>query len=269
MKINNCNKYLWVFSLIFLMFSCTERIDIGLGNHEEKFIIECYIDDYENKAIGIFSMSKPFNNNDSIIMVNPDSIEIKDNEGNIFPMNKTFVSLDGYFSSNTFTPKIGNTYYMKVVYQGKTYTAQSTMTPKIEIDSLYSWTFFGSKEDEKLIASRIIDPAAQSNNYRYFVKNRTKNTSKDIQYVFEDRLINGSKFSLTANNQFVKRGDSVEFYLLNIDRPNYNYWNVLIQNSTLVNNQAAAPADPVSNISGGCYGYFSAHTVSKRVLKVE
>ena len=73
MKINNCNKFLWTFSLFFLMFSCTERIDIGLGNHEEKFIIECYIDDYENKAIGIFSMSKPFNNNDSIIMVNPDS----------------------------------------------------------------------------------------------------------------------------------------------------------------------------------------------------
>jgi hypothetical protein len=262
-------KIIILISMVSLIFSCTEKIDVSLGTHEEKLIIECYIDDYENKAIGVFSMSKPFNNNDSVIYINPDSIEIKDNEGNFFPMTKTFAGVDGYFSSNTFTPKIGNTYYMKVVHQGKTFTAQSTMQPKVEIDSLYSWTFFGSKENEKLIASRIIDPAAQSNNYRYFVKNLTKNTSKDFQYVFEDRLINGSKFSLTANNQFVKRGDSVEFYLLNIDRPNYNYWSVLIQNSTLVNNQSAAPANPTSNITGGCYGYFSAHSVSKRVMKVD
>ncbi len=255
--------------MLSLIFSCTEKIDVSLGTHEEKLIIECYIDDYENKAIGIFSMSKSFSKNDSIIMVNPDSVEIKDNEGNVFPMTQTFAGIDGYFSSNSFTPKIGNTYYMKVVHQGKTYTAQSTMPPKVEIDSLYNWTFFGSKDNEKLVASRIKDPADQSNNYRYFVKNLTNNSSKNFQYVFEDRLINGSKFSLTANNQFVKRGDSVEFYLLNIDRPNYNYWSVLIQNSTLVNNQAAAPANPSSNISGGCYGYFSAHSVSKKSIKVD
>jgi hypothetical protein len=269
MKINNMNKILWTISLVSLLFSCTEKIDVSLGNHEEKLIIECYIDDYENKAVGIFSMSKPFNNNDSIVMVNPDSIEIKDNEGNFFPMAKTFVSVDGYFSSNTFTPKVGNTYYMKVVYRGQTYTAQSTMQPKVEVDSLYSWTFFGSKDNEKLIAARINDPASQNNYYRYYVENLTKNTSKDFQYVFEDRLINGSKFSLTANNQFVRKGDSVAFYLLTIDKPNFTYWTVLLQNSTLVNNQAAAPANPSSNISGGCYGYFSAHSVSKRMLKVE
>lgn len=262
-------KVITLFCFVSLIFSCTEKIDVSLGNHEEKLIIECYIDDYENKAVGIFSLSKPFNNNDSIIMVNPDSIEIKDNEGNYFPMNKTFVSLDGYFSSQTFTPKVGNTYYMKVVYNGKTYTAQSTMQPKVEIDSLYSWAFYGSKDNEKLIAARIIDPVSQTNYYRYYVENLTKNTSKDFQYAFEDRLINGSKFSLTANNQFVRKGDSVAFYLLSIDKPNFNYWSVLLQNSTLVNNQAAAPANPNSNISGGCYGYFSAHGISKRFLKVE
>ena len=81
-------KIIILISMVSLIFSCTEKIDVSLGTHEEKLIIECYIDDYENKAIGVFSMSKPFNNNDSIIYINPDSIEIKDNEGNFFPMTK-------------------------------------------------------------------------------------------------------------------------------------------------------------------------------------
>jgi hypothetical protein len=47
-----------------------------------------------------------------------------------------------------------------------------------------------------------------------------------------------------------------------IDKGAYDYFYSLDQ-ITSTNGNSATPANPVSNISGGALGYFSAHTVRK------
>jgi hypothetical protein len=79
--------------------------------------------------------------------------------------------------------------------------------------------------------------------------------------------------SLLRTQDIVRKSDYIDFWnwwpLQIHDKNNFEYWNVLIQNGTLSNNQSAAPADPRSNIQGGAYGYFSAHSVSKQTFVVK
>jgi hypothetical protein len=48
-----------------------------------------------------------------------------------------------------------------------------------------------------------------------------------------------------------------------MDKANFNYWNILIQNQAAVSggNESASPTNPPTNITGGeVLGYFSAHS---------
>jgi hypothetical protein len=51
--------------------------------------------------------------------------------------------------------------------------------------------------------------------------------------------------------------------MANIDRPVYDYFNQLATNT---NGQGATPANPVSNFSGGCLGYFSARSTDVKTV---
>lgn len=249
--------YLILFILL-LIFSCTEKMDVQLGDHKTNLVIEAEVSDSDS-AYAMFYLSQPFNSNTNPVVVLPDTVLITDDKGNRFDLRPNALNI---YKADVLG-KEGTTYYLKVVYNGKEYTSQSTMPQKVSIDSAYSWQFFGTQSNERVLAIRIQDPANQKNFYRYF------SSLSKYKYVFEDKLINGSRFSLNAGRDLVKVGDTTTITLLNIDKNNFEYWNVLIQNGTLSNNQSAAPADPRSNIQGGAYGYFSAHSVSKQTIVVK
>ncbi|HKZ66576.1 MAG TPA: hypothetical protein VJ111_09490, partial [Chitinophagaceae bacterium] len=65
----------------------------------------------------------------------------------------------------------------------------------------------------------------------------------------------------------IKSGDTVKLDMLCIDPAVYKYWYSVNQSAT-GNSQSASPANPVSNISGGALGYFSAHTIQTKTLLV-
>jgi hypothetical protein len=132
------------------------------------------------------------------------------------------------------------------------------LNPAPLIDSIYSSFFL--REDNRNVLIRFLDPANETNYYRYFVK--VNKRLPENMYVFEDRLINGTTWRLNAFREKYSIGDSVEFIFLGIDKTNFQYFNTINQNSanSAGGNQSAAPTNPTSNFSGDVLGYFSAHS---------
>jgi hypothetical protein len=69
-------------------------------------------------------------------------------------------------------------------------------------------------------------------------------------------------------NRDIKTGDTVRVDMLCLDAAVYKYWYSLNTEAS-GNGSANSPGNPISNINGGCLGYFSAQTVRSKTLVVQ
>ncbi len=115
------------------------------------------------------------------------------------------------------------------------------------------------------------DPADVANFYRY--KLSINNRQVQSLYYSDDDLRDGNTVEQRLfffgndddEDDELEAGDVVEVEMQSIDQGAYNYFFSLDQT---LEQSAAAPANPVSNISGGALGYFSAHTVQIKSIVV-
>lgn len=248
-------KYTAILFFIFLIFSCKERIVLDLQENADKLVIEAEIDDEPGPYIFRTSRSAIYSSAGNPIPYNVSQITISDNQGAIDTLKKI---ADGVYQTTSIQGKIGNTYYVDIIDQSNTYSAVSKLSPAPSIDSIYGSYFL--REENRNVLIRFNDPPNEANYYRYFVK--VNNRMPENMYVFEDKLINGTTWRLNAFREKYAVGDSVEFFLLGVDKSNFNYYNIINQNSANSSggNKNAAPTNPVSNFSGNVLGYFSAHS---------
>lgn len=248
------------FGFLFALLSCKERIDLSLAENVNKLIIEAEVHDGPGPYYVKLSRSTNFNNTLTYIPHTPNSIIISDNVGNRDSLIKHG---DGIYKTTTLQGKVGNTYYLTVNDASGTYSAESKLNSSPPIDSFYFFFFLTQENINPTIV--INEPISEENYYRYFIRKNGK--AAEFQYVSDDKLINGSKWRFTAFREEYKKGDSGEFVFLGIDKANFKYWNILVQNQAAVSggNESAAPANPPSNFSGGeVLGYFSAHSRKTR-----
>lgn len=258
---NNFIKYFFGLTLFLALYSCKEVTQVNLNNYTEKLVIEAYIEKDSWRTNTKLIVSRTTNFYDSVSSI-PKAINwaiISDNLGNIDTFNPIF-SNGGLYRAGSIQAEIGRTYYLTVSIDDKIYQAQSTLNPCPPIDSFYSWDFLTAKN--KVPSIIINEPFDETNYYRYNISLNGNQTNLR-EYVFEDRLINGSRWRFSPNGQFYKVDDRVAFSLLGIDKANFDYWKILVQNQATdqnSNNNSAAPTNPPTNITGGeVLGYFSAH----------
>ena len=125
---------------------------------------------------------------------------------------------------------------------------------------------FGEKEYTTNIT--YTDPLEKGNAYR-FVQYQNGKKNKVFTIVNDD-ISNGKKNTITYFNtdEELKKGDHIRVELQNIDASVYKYWYSLWQGAT-GDGSAASPANPVSNISGGSLGYFSAQAVNSKSIVIQ
>ncbi len=252
---NTTYKYLgYTIFLCSFFLSCKERIDIPLQENINKLVIEGEVHDQAGPYFVKISKSTAFNNNLVFLAHNPNYVVISDNEGNVDTLTKMS---DGIYKTNTLVGKVGNTYYLTVNDNGNLHSAQSVLNPCPTIDSAYFYQFL--RPENKNPTVKFKDNSTNQDYYRYFSRINRK-PAKNM-YVFEDILINGTDWRLSTFRDEIKKGDTVEMFLLGIDKANFNYFEVLVQNQAAVTggNEEAAPNNPSTNISGNVLGYFSAH----------
>src|SRR5262249_44887474 len=95
-------------------------------------------------------------------------------------------------------------------------------------------------------------------------------------FVDDDEFTDGQtvKAQLNYNNDTdnpardIKSGDSVRIDMICNDAAVYKFWYSL-NNGATGTGESASPSNPVSNITGGALGYFSAQTMQVTIIKAE
>jgi Domain of unknown function (DUF4249) len=254
--------------LLSTMTSCMKIIEVDLNTTDPKVIIEGDITDEADGFKIKISKTVNFSAANNFPPVKGAVVTITDNTGSVQTLTE---STAGIYTLKNTKGVSGKTYTLKVVAEGKTYTASSTMPKVVDLLGLeielspFNQASFTDKFYD--IYPFFLDPAADKNNYLFFVSSKGKK-EKGFSNVINDNLFNGSynPFPLGVFDLKLKPTDTVTVEMRCIDKPVYDYYYSLNQISD--NGDSATPANPVSNITGGALGYFSAHTVRKATVIV-
>ena len=133
----------------------------------------------------------------------------------------------GQYICSNFLPVIGQTYNLKIVLNGETYTASETFTavPKIE-DHIDQNNQGGEAGDEVEITFYYKDDADQANAYLNSVSQ--PHTAFPELEVEDDEHSNGNLMQESYSHEKFKAGDQVDIKLYGISKSYYNYMFKLI-----------------------------------------
>lgn len=245
-----------LFLLAFCISSCEKVIDLQLKDSEPVLVIEGNIDNQGPYSEVLLSETFPFSSLEEKVPVSGAIVTIQ--EDNNSPMQLQEVESGRYILDNS-QGKPGSTYHLSVSVNGENYESTSTMPQPVELDSVGTISTNVFSETIKSTAVIYNDPIEVKNYYRFKVK--INGIESNTYWVFNDRFTDGKMVTQTLNdfsNNKIYAGDLITVEMQCIDLAAYSYWNSL-GNQNL---GAAVPSNPVSNISNGSLGYFSAHTVS-------
>lgn len=259
MRNNIFTKYYILAFTILLLSSCEKIIDIDLKEAEPVLVVEGNISDESELQNIYLSKTVPFGADNNPVRVSGALVTVK--EDNIKIYNFTELT-PGHYGA-TFKGKVGSTYELGIDFEGKTYSAISTMPQQVTLDSVSITQVEFFNEKRKLIKVHFQDPESTADAYRYIVS--INNTKLKEFFVDNDRFNNGQYINRTINTDEpeIVTGDVITLDFQTIDLINYRYFYSLSQ-ILGGGGPPVAPSNPDSNISNGAQGYFSAHTSQRR-----
>ena len=259
-------KHTTIYFLLFMVIifsSCEKVIDLPLDAAAKKYVIEGTITDKQGGCRVLISQTKDFNEDNSVEGISGAAVSITDG-------NNTMLLPEispGIYADSLVKGTQGKTYTMHVNINGTSFESSSRMPFKVNMDSLYVTDDFLFGEIRKTPNVEFRDPPGTGNNYRFILYvNGAKRTNI---YISNDSYSDGNFSSVKLfffgddddeDDKKIKSGDKIGVDMLCISPDVYKYWYSLDAGAT-GNNNSASPANPVSNISGGALGYFSAHTI--------
>ena len=216
----------------------------------------------------MISQTKDFSADNTFAGVSGAAVHITEQGGATTLLTETAT---GIYEAPGISGTSGKTYELSVIVNGQTFTASSTMPQPVNMDSIFFTDDNVMGKTRKLVNVQYNDPAVTGNNYRFI---QYVNGLKEQQiFIRNDDLTNGNtsitKLRYLRSNEDdndIKRGDQITVGMLCIDAAVYKYWYSLNRSATGGGQMSATPANPVTNISGGALGYFSAHTLQSKTL---
>lgn len=212
-----------VLSVVLFVTGCEKAINVPLKTASPRLVIDASIDWVKNTAgneqkivlsttTGYYSSEFPSVSGAKITVTNPSNTVFE------------FVETPGtgqYMCSN-FLPVIGQTYNLKIVLNGETYTASETFTPVPEIeDNIDQNNKGGEAGDEIEITFSYKDNASQTNSYLNSIT-QPHSPFPELE-VEDDEHTNGNLMQESYSHEKLKAGDQVDFKLYGISKSYYNY----------------------------------------------
>jgi hypothetical protein len=263
MKLIN-NMLLLVFTALFFA-SCERVIEVDLNTAAPRYVIEGILRNGDVPASVTITQTANFQNENFFPPITNAKVTLSDDLGNSVIMEP---NMAGIFINGIIKGEPGRTYYLEVEIEGNTFTATSTMPEPVNIDSLYIDKFRSFGRTANIATVKYKDPADTENFYRFILSVNDKKASSI--FVRNDKNNDGQEITRAlpyfGEDNEPKEGDMVIVEMQSIDRYIHDYFSTLSQT---IRQSAATPANPVSNISGGALGYFSAHTVQEKAVMVE
>ena len=273
---------LLAMTIVFVQFfttGCEDIITVDLNTAEPTTVIEASIADDGSTSRVTITKSTDFYTPGVYPTVSNANIEVKDSEGNSFTFQEVE---DGVYENNVIKGKSNVEYSIKVLSEGETYDAISTIPNRIIIDSLsIEKAAFGrpGKDGERFTLHIYFQDQPSIDDFC-----RVKLFSNKIQLggftLYSDKFTDGNymdlRMNLNTESDDISIGDLITVELMSIDKAAYDYYktansvNASGGNGRGPSSTSAAPANPVTNWSNKALGYFSAYAVSSSsiVLKI-
>ena len=264
-------KYLLIFILLPLLFSCTKPITIDTGDFDKKIVIEGYIENDScawvmlTKNLPFFGTLTPENLTD-IFITKEDGAVVIVSDGSITDTLEFEIAplvLQGKmtwppmcFKGQKIKGEVGKSYHLTVIYEGEEYTATTSITTPYYADTI--WFSLEPKEDSLGYIHTIIhDNSAETNYYRYYTKRLGKDNyyTPGLMSIWDDRYFNGMDFEFVlwrgrsievnygeeeSDSYYFRLGDTVSIKSCMMDHDSYWFWKTLGSQETLSNIKGAA-----------------------------
>lgn len=259
---------LYTFAIAWLMSSCVEVINLKHDNTDPILIVDAQITDQPGPYDVKLSTTISFNSNDRSLLVNDALVTISDNAGN--EEDLTFTE-NGIYQTNSFQGVVGRTYSLTIQYNGQTYTAQSTMLPVSEIDTLFSsfqqaTNFLDAGYYVSLAAAVSVPNNINYYRWKLYENDSLYNGREDI-FVADDEYAEG-EFEFRFDYPF-EINDQVRIEMYSLNKDALDYYNGFVE--VLQSDGGFFSPPPVnapSNISNGALGLFQANAVSIREITI-
>lgn len=250
---------LFLASFALFFNSCEDIIELELDNATSKVVIEANVTNILEPQIIKVSRTKSFEEENSFLPVLGATVRVQEENG---PTYNFVGGLNGSYISIPFRGVPGRKYIVTVTVDNQTYTAQSTMPPVVNLDSLTvtELSFFGTTN--KLVQVNYKDIPNVPNQYNLVIS--VNNDLRNGYYPESDRFNDGSqvKNTIFIDEPELKSGDKVLIDFQCIDLNTYRYFFAITQIGGN-GGPPTTPANPDSNFNNGALGYFSAHTSQK------
>jgi Domain of unknown function (DUF4249) len=250
--------------------SCEKVVNVDLKNAEPTLVIEGIVDNSGRPASVKISKSISFSTTTAAPTVSGATVKVTDNAGNNYTLLETS---PGIYTNNTLIGETGKTYTLTVQNAGVTYTGKSTIPRQAPIDSIYqevvqlpNTTPGGAASNGKIVSLIYTDIPGFGDNVQVVqtINGRIDNTLQ----VADDQFTDGSNLPYQLypnNNTKLKTGNVVKVELRFIDKTIFKYLSGILE----IQGGNTVPANPDSNLSGGCLGYFSAHTSETKTIVIQ
>lgn len=235
LKVTNFYQLLVIGMLLFVaLSSCTDVVDVEVQNGPQRLVVEASLDWEKGTSGNVQTIrlrkSTPFFEAENIVDVTGALVTVtNDTSGASFD----FIDQNnGAYRTTSFEPVLGQSYSLRIEYNGEVYTARETMTPVPEITNVFQHREDGF--DDELLEVHIVftDPLTEGDNY-LFKFQRQGDLFPDLEYI-EDEFVNGNEidwwYEIEDEEDIspFQPGDVVDIEMYGISRAYYNYIKVLI-----------------------------------------
>lgn len=228
----------YITSLILLIVtgitSCTDVVDVEVQNGPERLVVEASLD-WEKGTTGNtqtirLRKSTQFFDTNSITDVTGASVVVtNDTSGASF----TFTDQNnGEYQTTNFQPVLGQSYTLRIEYNGEVYTAQETMTPVTDITNVFQDREDGFDDEALEVHIVFTDPPGDENQYLFRFQ-REGDLLPDLEAA-EDEFVDGNEidwwYEIDDDDDLepFAPGDVINIEMFGISRPYYDYIKILI-----------------------------------------
>jgi hypothetical protein len=286
-------KKILVLAGIFLL-GCEKKVDFKLHDQPDKLVVEGIIENDQppivilSNSVGYFSMiSADILNNSFVhgaeVFVSNGTLTHKLKEysrslGNNISLY--YYSIDSSNLSTAFIGQLSHQYSVRIVSEGKEYTATTTIPGLTKrIDSVWWKKPAVTSDSTKVIVMvRATDPPGFGDYIRYYTKTNREPFYPPMNSTFDDFFIDGTTYELQVDKgvdrnlnidfdeNFFRRGDTVGLKLSNIDKATYDFWRTMEFSYASVGDPFSSPTKVLSNIKGDALGYFGGYASQYRTI---
>ena len=280
--------------IALILSSCEKGVEFKLDDVSSKLVVEATIENgqapvvYLSKSQAYFSsidlnaLANSFVRNADVYVSNGTlTHKLKEYTVPVAPgINFYYYSNDPSSPATAFTGQLNHSYSLRIVAEGKEYTASTTIPNTTRrIDSLY-WKPAPPGNDSGKVAVMVkaYDQPGFGDYVRYFTKQNNNPFYPGLISVYDDQVIDGSTYDVQVErgvdrnvsqpegSSFFNKGDTVTLKLCNIDKATFDFWRTMEYTYQSVGNPFASPTKVVSNINGGGLGYFGGYAAQYRTI---